>query len=162
MKFLNILLICIGKLKEKYLQAACDEYLKRLKNFGKATVIELPEYRLPDNPSASQIKQGLEKEAETILAKIPPLSAVIPLCIEGKQLSSEEFAEEISSFAINGKSTVCFIIGSSCGLADEVKQIGDLKLSFSKMTFPHQLARVIALEQIYRAFSIINNSKYHK
>ena len=145
---MNIKLIAIGKLKEDYLRNACAEY------------VELDECRLSDNPSDKEIASALENEAEMI--KKHAKGYIIPMCIEGKQLSSTELSEKISSVGINGQSTITFIIGSSFGLADSVKSMADLKLSMSKMTFPHQLARVMLLEQIYRAFTISGGSKYHK
>lgn len=158
---LRVKIICIGKLKEKYLREAQAEYLKRLGAFCKAEVVELPEAKLPDNPSEALIKDGLKKEAKKILAEIPAGAFVYSLCIEGKGISSEELAKKIEETA-NNTSTVVFIIGSSFGLDEEIKLQSAFKLSFSKMTFPHQLARIMLLEQIYRAFSINNNSKYHK
>ena len=158
---LRVKIICIGKLKEKYLRDAEAEYLKRLGAFCKAEVVELPEAKLPDNPSHALIEDGLKKEAKKILAEIPKGAFVYSLCIEGKGISSEELAEKFEANARN-TSNVVFIIGSSFGLDEAVKKQSDFKLSFSKMTFPHQLARIMLLEQIYRAFSINNNSKYHK
>ena len=158
---LRVKVICIGKLKEKYLRDAQAEYLKRLSAFCKAEVTELAEVKLPDNPSAAQIEEGLKKEAKKILAEIPGGAYVYSLCIEGEGISSEELAKKLESNAQN-TSNVVFIIGSSFGLDEEIKRQSAFKLSFSKMTFPHQLVRIMALEQIYRAFSINNNSKYHK
>lgn len=157
---MNIKLIAIGKLKEDYLRNACAEYLKRLSRYCSFELVELDECRLSDNPSDKEIASALEKEAEMI--KKHAKGYIIPMCIEGKQLSSTELSEKISSVGINGQSTITFIIGSSFGLADSVKSMADLKLSMSKMTFPHQLARVMLLEQIYRAFTISGGSKYHK
>ena len=158
---LKVKVICIGKLKEKYLREAQAEYLKRLGAFCKAEVIELPEAKLPDNPSEALINDGLKKEAKKILAEIPKGAYVYSLCIEGKSVSSEELASKVEENTGN-TSNVVFIIGSSFGLDEEVKRQSSFKLSFSKMTFPHQLARIMLLEQIYRAFSINNNTKYHK
>lgn len=158
---LRIKVICIGKLKEKYLREAQAEYLKRLGAFCKAEVIELPEAKLPDNPSEALINDGLKKEAKKILAEIPKGAYVYSLCIEGKGVSSEELAAKVEENT-NNTSNVVFIIGSSFGLDEEVKRQSSFKLSFSKMTFPHQLARIMLLEQIYRVFSINNNTKYHK
>ena len=159
---LTINIICIGSLKEKYLKDAVLEYQKRLKPFAKFQIIELSEQKLPDNPSENEIKQALEKEAEKVMAKIPKGAAIIPMAIEGKTISSEKLAEKINDFSIKGFSSICFIIGSSFGLSDSIKNKGNFLLSMSPMTFPHQLARVMLLEQIYRSFSIINNTKYHK
>ncbi len=160
---LTVNVICIGKLKEKYLRLACEEYQKRLSGFCKLNILELPEYKLPAEPSQSQIDKGIFEEGKSILEKLRPgVSYQIPLCIEGKLLSSEQLAKRLSEIALNGKSEVNFIIGGSFGLSPEVKQKADLKLSMSPMTFPHQLARVMILEQIYRAFQINQNGKYHK
>lgn len=157
---MNIELIAVGKLKEDYLRAACSEYIKRLGRYCNFTLHELEESRLGDTPSEKEIAAALKKEGEQIrkLAR----GMVIPLCIEGRQLASTELAERISSAGVDGISTVTFIIGSSFGLDPEVKALGDLKLSMSKMTFPHQLARVMLLEQIYRSFQINSGGKYHK
>ena len=159
---LTINIICIGNLKEKYLKDAVEEYQKRLKAFAKFQIIELSEQKLPDNPSENEIKQALEKEAEKIKSKIPKGAAIIPMAIEGKAISSEKLAEKINDFSLKGFSNICFVIGSSFGLSDSLKSTGSFLLSMSPMTFPHQLARVMLCEQIYRAFSIINNTKYHK
>ncbi len=159
---LTINVICIGSLKEKYLKEAVAEYQKRLSSFAKLQIIELQEQKLPDNPSENEIKIALLKETEKIKSKITKSSATVVLAIEGKELSSEKLAEKISDFSLNGVSTINFVIGSSFGLSDEIKREASFSLSMSPMTFPHQLARVMLLEQIYRAFSIINNTKYHK
>lgn len=159
---LTVNLICIGKLKESYWRDACREYSKRLSAFCRFTILELNESRLPDKPSQSQIDAALQTEGEKILAEISNGSAVIPLCIEGKSISSPQLAEQIEKLSINGTSTINFVIGSSFGLSEQVKQTGAFKLSMSPMTFPHQLARVMLCEQIYRAFEIINHGKYHK
>lgn len=157
---LNVKIITVGKLKEKYLRDACDEYLKRLKRFGNVSVTELDESRLSDNPSEKEIENALNSEAESILKHVS--GYIIPMCIEGKQLSSVKLAEKMAEIPVRGQSTVSFIIGSSFGLSDKVKQKADLKLSMSEMTFPHQLARVMLLEQIYRSFQINGGGKYHK
>jgi 23S rRNA (pseudouridine1915-N3)-methyltransferase len=159
---IKINIIAVGKLKEKYLIDACNEYLKRLGAYSKVQIIEINEYRCSDNPSEAEIEIVKEKEGEQILSKIPKGSFVIPMCIEGKQFSSEEFSAKLESVMLGGSGEFTFIIGGSFGLSDKVKQEGALKLSFGKITLPHQLMRVILLEQIYRAFSIMNNSKYHK
>ena len=159
---MNITIICLGKLKEKYLRDAVDEYVKRISAYGKPDIIELNPVRLSDNPSQNEIDNALSKEAEEIKKKIPNNSYIFALCIEGKEKSSEAFAKTISDVAIGGKSNLVFIIGSSYGLSPEIKQLADSKLSFSPMTFPHQLMRVMLLEQIYRALQISNGSKYHK
>ena len=159
---MNITVIALGKLKEKYLTDAINEYSKRISAYGKLQIIELNPVRLSDNPSQTEIEVALSKEAEEIKKKIPNNSYVFSLCIEGKEKSSESFAKAINDAAINGKSNIVFIIGSSFGLSPEIKTLSDFKLSFSPMTFPHQLMRVMLLEQIYRAFQINNNGKYHK
>ncbi len=159
---LNIHLIVIGKLKEKYLTNGCEEYIKRLSSYCKLTIYQLDEYKIADNPSEAQIDQCLQEEGKKIIAKIPKSAVVIPMCIEGKQLSSTELADKFVSYSNNGKSHIAFIIGGSHGLSPEVKNLADYKLSMSKMTFPHQLARLMLLEQIYRGLSIIGGSKYHK
>lgn len=157
---MNVKLIVIGKLKEDYLRSACNEYIKRLSRYCSFEVHELDECRLSDNPSQKEIDSALSKEAESI--KKHAKGYIIPMCIEGKQLASRELSEKIENIGINGQSTVTFIIGSSFGLSDTIKSMSDFKLSMSKMTFPHQLARVMLLEQIYRAFSISEGGKYHK
>jgi 23S rRNA (pseudouridine1915-N3)-methyltransferase len=160
---LKINIICIGKIKEKYFTDAVGEYAKRLTAFCKFSVVELNEERIRSNtPNDSQIAEVIEAEGRRILQKIGASDYVAAMCIEGKLLSSEELSETLDKAALSGKSTVDFIIGGSYGLSDEVKRRADLRLSMSKMTFPHQLARVILSEQIYRAFEISTNGKYHK
>ena len=159
---LNVTILCIGKLKEQYLTAACAEYAKRLSAFCRLTVTELPESRLPDNPSDKLIEQCLKQEGEAILSRIPRDAFVIPMCIEGKMLSSEEFSAALDRAAIGGHSSIALLIGGSYGLWEELKRRGDLRLSMSRMTFPHQLARVLLLEQLYRAMTISHGQKYHK
>ena len=160
---MNINIIAIGKLKESYLREASLEYTKRLSGFCKLNIIELPESRLSENPSEKEIQNALANEAKLIEEQINKKSALnIALCIEGKQLSSNELSTKISDTGINGISTINFIIGSSFGLSKEIKSISDFMLSMSEMTFPHQLARILLLEQIYRAFQISNGGKYHK
>ena len=159
---LNITLICVGRLKEPYLQGACDEYCKRLKTLCKCTVVELQPERLSESPSAGEIAAALEKEGKRILEKVPSGAAVIAMCIEGKQLSSQELAQKLAAFAVSGTGSLAFVIGGSFGLSDSVKQKSILRLSVSRMTFPHQLFRVMLLEQIYRALQINAGAKYHK
>ena len=160
---LKINIICIGKIKEKYFTDAVGEYAKRLTAFCKFSVVELNEERIRSNtPNEAQIAEVIEAEGRRILQKIGASDYVAARCIEGKLLSSEELSETLDKAALSGKSTVDFIIGGSYGLSDEVKRRADLRLSMSKMTFPHQLARVILSEQIYRAFEISTNGKYHK
>lgn len=158
----EIKLICMGKLKEKFYLSAAAEYEKRLKGYCSFQLIELPEYRLPDDPSPAEISAGLEKEADAILAKIPKGSWFCVLTPEGKMLSSEGLADKLKDVKLSGKNSACFLIGSSFGITPRVKQMADIKLSMSPMTFPHHLARVMVLEQIYRAESIQAGSKYHK
>lgn len=157
---MNIKLIVIGKLKEDYLRNACAEYIKRLGRYCTFELHELDECRLSDSPSEKEIAAALKKEGEQI--KHYASGYIVPMCIEGRQLSSPELAEKIASAGVSGNSTVTFIIGSSFGIDPEIKAMGSLKLSMSKMTFPHQLARVMLLEQIYRAFQINTGGKYHK
>lgn len=158
----SITLICVGKLKEKFYLAASEEYQKRLRGYVDFTLTELPETRLPDDPSSAQIAQGLAREAELIRAKIPKGAWLCVLTPEGGQLSSEELAQTLAQVKGSGKSSACFLIGSSFGMDPSLKAMADRKLSMSKMTFPHHLARVMALEQLYRAESIQAGTKYHK
>lgn len=159
---LKIKMIALGRLKEAYLTEAMKEYEKRLSGFCRFEMVELEAERLPDSPSAAQIAAALEAEAEKILAKIPAGSAVIALCVEGKPLSSEELAETVEKLSVGGAGTLVFILGSSYGLSERVKNAARLRLSMSKMTFPHQLARVMLAEQLYRSFTLLNHRKYHK
>lgn len=160
---LTINIIALGKLKEQYLKDAICEYSKRLSPYCKFNIIEIAEKKLSNNPSQKEIENALAEEGKVILKYADVKSAYnISMCIEGKQLSSKELAENFNAIAISGKSIINFIIGSSFGLSEDVKINSDFKLSMSKMTFPHQLARVMLSEQIYRAFQILNNSKYHK
>ena len=159
---MNISLITIGKLKEKYLKQGIEEYLKRLSSYAKVEIIELADEKAPENLSESEMEQVKQKEGERILAKISDDTYVIALAINGKQKSSEELAKEIDSLATYGKSKVAFVIGGSLGLSSEVMKRSNAALSFSKMTFPHQLMRLVLVEQIYRAFRIIRNEPYHK
>lgn len=154
-------LICIGKLKENYWREAVQEYEKRLRSFCKFSITELIESRLPDRPCKAQIQSALDSEAERILSAAGN-SVIVALCIEGKSFSSVQLADFIRESGVRGISDISFIIGSSYGLSDMVKDRAMLKLSMSAMTFPHQLARVMLCEQVYRAFQIMNNGKYHK
>lgn len=158
---INLKFIVLGNIKEQYLRDAAAEYIKRLGAFAKVELCELKEARLPDNPSQSHIDAALEDEAQRILASVPPRSHVVALAVEGKQMPSEDFAAHIENVT-QSASTICFIIGSSHGLSEKVKNTADCKLSLSKMTFPHQLFRVMLLESVYRAFNIIKGTKYHK
>lgn len=159
---LSVRLICVGKLKEKFYREACAEYEKRLKGYCKLEIIELTEQRLPERPAQAQIDAALAKEAEAVRAKIPAGSAVIAMCIEGGTLSSEAFAEKLNRWMGSGTSTICVLIGGSCGLDEALKRSAQLRLSMSPMTFPHHLARVMVLEQLYRALNIAAGGKYHK
>lgn len=158
----SITLICMGKLKEKFYISAVAEYEKRLQGYCQFKLMELPETRLPDTPSPAEIQTGLEKEADLILQKIPKGAWFCVLTPEGKMLSSEGLADKISTVKSGGKSSVCFLIGSSFGIAQRIKDKADFKLSMSPMTFPHHLARVMVIEQLYRAEAIQAGSKYHK
>ena len=158
---INVRFITLGTLKEQYLRDAAAEYEKRLGAFCRFENIQLKEERLSDSPSQNEIKSALERESAKILEQIPPRSFCVAMCVEGKQLSSEELAQKLDD-ALQGTSDICFIIGSSFGLSDTVKQRADMRLSVSKLTFPHQLMRVILLEAVYRAFNIQKGTKYHK
>lgn len=159
---MNISIITVGKLKEKYLKSGIDEYLKRLTSYAKVEIIEIPDEKAPEELSHSEMEQVKQKEGERLLSKLSQDTYVIALAIDGKMKSSEELAQSIDKLAVYGKSKIAFIIGGSLGLSNEVLQRADEKLSFSKMTFPHQLMRLILLEQIYRAFRINRNEPYHK
>lgn len=158
----DITLITVGKLKEKFYLSAAEEYAKRLKAYCSFRILELPEHRLPDAPSPAEIAAGLDREAEQILAKIPRGAWLCVFTPEGKLLSSEDFADTLRRVKLSGKSSACFLIGSSYGIAPQVKARADLRLSMSPMTFPHHLARIMVLEQLYRAEAIQAGSKYHK
>lgn len=158
---LSITLIAMGRKIDSYYGEATGEYAKRLSAFSNFQLIELEEYRLPSNPSPSQIEQGLEKEADMILSKVPPRSVLVTLCIEGKMISSNELSNKIQRWS-ETTSHLVFVIGSSHGLCSRVKEQSNFRLSMSPMTFPHQLARVMLCEQIYRACSIAYGGKYHK
>lgn len=158
----EITLIAMGKLKEKFYLSAAAEYEKRMKGYCQFHLLELPEVRLPENPSPAEISAALEKEAESILQKIPKGAWFCTLTPEGKLLSSEALAQKIETVKLSGKSSACFLIGSSFGMAPRLKEMADFKLSISPMTFPHHLARIMVLEQLYRAESIQAGSKYHK
>lgn len=152
--------VAMGKLKESWFREACAEYQKRLGAFAKVTVKEPEPIDLPQNPSPAQIEKALEREAELIRAQAAGFK--VAMCVEGKTMSSEELAAKLEALGNGGASIVSFIVGSSFGLAESLKRECGLRLSMSPMTFPHSLARVMLFEQIYRAFSIMNNSKYHK
>lgn len=159
---LNVTILAVGKIKEKFLSDAIDEYSKRLGRYCRLEIIRVKDDPTPDNPTDKERDIVLKREGERLIEKIPKGAYIIPLCIEGKQKSSEEFARIMSEIPSGGKSEVVFIIGGSMGLWDRIKDMADIKLSFSKMTFPHQLMCVILLEQLYRAFNISGGGKYHK
>lgn len=158
----KISLICVGKLKEPFYAAAVAEYQKRLTRHCKLEILELPEQRLWDDPSPAEIEQALAREAAVIEEKLPRSATLIAMCIEGKLLSSTELSETITRLGATGSSQLVFLIGGSFGLHPRIKEQAALRLSMSPMTFPHHLARVMLLEQIYRAYQIAGGSKYHK
>lgn len=158
----RITLLCVGKLKEKFYAAAAAEYAKRLGRYCRLELVELPEERLPEDPSPAQIEAALAKEAEAVRGKLPPSPTLTALCVEGQMLSSEELARRMAAWASQGESRLAFLIGGSNGLHASIKAQAQLKLSMSPMTFPHHLARVMLLEQIYRAYQINAGTKYHK
>ena len=158
----KVTILCVGKLKEKFYADAVSEYSKRLSRFCKLDIVELNEERLPEGPSPAQVEAALSKVADAIRAKLPPAAMVIALCVEGKQRSSEELARLMADSASRGASHLVFLIGGSFGLHPSVKELAAVKLSMSPMTFPHHLARVMLLEQIYRAYQINAGTKYHK
>ncbi|MDY2734749.1 23S rRNA (pseudouridine(1915)-N(3))-methyltransferase RlmH [Intestinibacter sp.] len=159
---MRINIVCVGKIKEKYLKLGIDEFKKRLSKYCKLDIIELDDEKAPENLSDKEMEMIKDKEGKKILAKIKDTSYVIALAIDGKSLSSEELADTINKLGIRGISNITFVIGGSLGLSDEVLSRADYKLSFSKMTFPHQLMRLILLEQIYRSYRINNGEPYHK
>ena len=156
---LSVYLICVGKLKEKFYQEACAEYVKRLSAYCRLTLVELPEEKLPQAPSQGQIDQALAREAR---AKLPPSAVLAALCVEGRMRSSEELAQLVGTWEQSSAKHLVFLIGGSYGLAECLKGESWVKLSMSPMTFPHHLARVMLLEQIYRAYQINAGTKYHK
>ena len=158
----RVMVICVGKLKERFYIDAAAEYVKRLSRYCKLEIIELPEQRLPENPSPSEIARALSREAEAVRAKLPPASAVVAMCIEGKLRSSEDVARLLEDAASGGEKCLAFVIGGSFGLDEGLKRDAWVCLSMSPMTFPHHLARVMLLEQLYRAESIQAGGRYHK
>ena len=162
MKGIGVHIICVGKLKEKFYTDAAAEYVKRLGAYCKFRLTELPEERLPADPSQAQIDAALEKEAQAVRGKIPKGAAVIAMCVEGNLLSSEKLAAKLEQWSAGGTSSLVFLIGSSYGMHPSLKGMAQMKLSMSPMTFPHHLARVMLLEQIYRCFKIQEGSGYHK
>lgn len=159
---LSIKIICVGKLKERFFLEAAAEYQKRLGSLCRMEIEELPEARLSAEPTEAEVDAALHREAESIFLRIPSGAVVAALCIEGKTIDSVGFSQFLEMCALKGKSRLCFIIGGSMGLHQEVKERADLQLSFSPMTFPHHLVRIMLLEQLYRAFQIQMGSKYHK
>lgn len=159
---MNITIVCVGKIKESFYRDAIAEYAKRLSKYCKFRIEEVADEECKENASAAEEEAVKAKEGERILKKIPTSAFVYALAIQGKKLDSVGFSEELSKLFVGGKSDICFVIGGSIGLSDEVMQRADKKLSFSDMTFPHQLMRVILSEQIYRAFRIMNHEPYHK
>lgn len=159
---MNIKIITVGKLKEKYLKQGIEEYLKRLRNYAKVDIVEVPDEKAPEKLSAAEMEQVKEKEGQRILGKIGEYEVVYALAINGKQYSSEQFAAEIDQLAIHGNSQITFVIGGSLGLSQSVLKRTNYQLSFGKLTYPHQLMRLILVEQIYRAFRIIKGEPYHK
>jgi len=159
---MKIQIICVGKLKEKYLKDGISEYSKRLSRFCNLEIIELSDEKIPQNPSEAECLKVIETEGSEIMKRINKDSYVISLCVEGKPLTSEAFANKFSEITLSGKSSITFIIGGSLGLSQEIKKKSDFRLSFSSFTFPHQLMRLVLTEQIYRAFKINANEEYHK
>ena len=159
---LNVKLICVGKMRERFYIDAFSEYAKRLQGYCRFELTELTEQRLSDNPSDKEIAAALEKEAVEILKNVPQDAYLTALCVEGKQLPSEDMGRLIRERENSGKPKLCFVIGGSFGMSETVKKRADLRLSMSKMTFPHHLARVMLMEQIYRGFKINEGSRYHK
>ena len=158
----RVTVLCVGKLKEKFYIDAAAEYVKRLQRHCKLELIELPEQRLPDDPSPAEIQKALRAEGDAIREKLPKGGAVIALCIEGKPCSSQELSRRMADLAVQGKAPLTFLIGGSVGLDEDLKRRADWRLSMSPMTFPHHMARIMLLEQIYRAYQIADGTKYHK
>lgn len=159
---LSVTLICVGRLKEKFFQDAAAEYQKRLKGFCDLTVVEIPEQRLSKNPTSGEITAALSKEGDAIRAKLPPSASVVALCVEGQQRSSEEFASMLRDWSSTAAKHLVFVVGGSHGLHPSIKAEAWARMSMSCMTFPHHLARVMLLEQLYRAFQIQAGTGYHK
>ena len=158
----GVTLLCVGKMKEKYYTDAFAEYQKRLGAFCRFETEEIPEQRLSENPSEKEIAAALEREAAEIEKRIPSGAAVIAMCVEGRQMSSPALAEQLKGWMNAGKGKFCFIVGGSFGMSEKIKARADMKLSVSPMTFPHHLFRVMLAEQVYRAFTILEGSRYHK
>ena len=158
----KVSIVCVGKLKERFYTEASAEYQKRLQRHCKLEILELPEQRLPEDPSPAQIEQALSREAEALRGKLSPSATLIAMCIEGETMSSEALARQMQRWANSGSSQLTFLIGGSVGLHPSLKAQATLRLSMSPMTFPHHLARVMLLEQIYRSYQILEGSRYHK
>ena len=158
----RVTVLCVGKLKEKFYIDAAAEYVKRLQRHCKLELVELPEQRLPDDPSSAEIQKALRTEGDAIRERLPKGGAVIALCIEGRPCSSQELSCRMAEFGVQGKTQLTFLIGGSVGLDEDLKRQADWRLSMSPMTFPHHMARIRLLEQIYRAYQIAGGTKYHK
>ena len=158
----RVTVLCVGKLKEKFYIDAAAEYVKRLQRHCKLELIELPEQRLPDDPSPAEIQKALRAEGDAIRERLPKGGAVIALCIEGKPCSSQELSRRMADFGVQGKTQLTFLIGGSVGLDEDLKRRADWRLSMSPMTFPHHMARIMLLEQIYRAYQVADGTQYHK
>ncbi len=159
---LRVTIVAVGKIKEKFYTQAIAEYAKRLSAYCRFEIIEVKDEKTPDNPTATEKQQVLDREAERLVEKIPKGAKVIALCVEGRQMPSEKFADMLAKTSVEGISSIAFVIGGSMGLSEKVKALSSLRLSFSEMTFPHMLMRVVLAEQIYRAFTIIEGKTYHK
>ena len=158
----SVHIICVGKMKEKFYLEAAAEYAKRLSGYCRLTVTELPEERLPDRPTPAQIQGALEREGTAILAKLPRGGKVVAMCIEGKTMDSPQLSQQMNRWMVEGASDITFLVGGSFGMSQTVKDRAHLRLSMSPMTFPHHLARVMLLEQLYRGFQINEGGRYHK
>ena len=158
----KVTLLCVGKLKERFYIDAAAEYAKRLQRLCRLEIVELPESRLPDDPSPAELRRALQAEAAAICQRLPGSGALVALCIEGKPCSSEELSRRLTELGVQGRTQLTFLIGGSVGLDESLKQQADWRLSMSPMTFPHHMARIMLLEQIYRAYQIAGGAKYHK
>ena len=158
----RVTVLCVGKLTDKFYHDAAAEYDTRLQRHCKLELIELPEQRLPDDPSPAEIQKALRTEGDAIRERLPKGGAVIALCIEGRPCSSQELSCRMAEFGVQGKTQLTFLIGGSVGLDEDLKRQADWRLSMSPMTFPHHMARIMLLEQIYRAYQIAGGTKYHK
>ncbi len=159
---MNIQILCVGTLKEKYLREGVAEYAKRLGSYCRLTIREISEEKLPLNASPAQIRQAMEREGERLFRELPKETALVCLCVEGRSMDSVAFAHSLERWAVEGGGAVTFVIGGSDGLSEELKRRAAARLSFSEMTFPHQLMRLVLVEQIYRGFRILKNEPYHK